>query len=69
MNFHGHHDYSEENVDADLEMDNLYEVTRLVQENEHQIPNGAFARMITFKEREPVNFSIQDLMPQSATEA
>ena len=62
--------YSEEGeADGDLEIENLYEVTQLVKESEHQIPNGAFARMITFKEREVANYSAQDMMPQSATEA
>ena len=35
MNLQEHSEDNEENVGANLEMENLYEVTRLVKENEH----------------------------------
>ena len=39
----------QESEEMELHLENLYEVTDLVREG-HQIPHGAFARMITFKE-------------------
>ena len=44
--------------EPNLEIQNLFEVTRLVREDDHQIPKGAFARMITFKERDQHTYSI-----------
>jgi len=42
---------NEDEIKAEVEkLENLFEVTNLCRSQAHHIPNGTFARMITFKD-------------------